>query len=396
MFGKVLEARVPVPGKLARFSYRIGDVRVCREAWCVTIGLYARNTRVRKYETMVRRGVRCLVPRKRKLMQDTRTNDAKAFMRSFILVHSQFSPVTSTAHVDFPGMDALVKAYETSTETPLAPSYIKKLWKQVITEKIYDKTTGGFFTASVRRRSAPGFSACDTCELAIMAQMTAKTVLDKAKAQRAYRLHLLGVSKDRIEGCRIQRHCRTSGGKSLGFSMDGMDMAKTQCPSTQSQAKTLGRLYRIKQKLTGVQVYGTPGLLLFRSLPDVGSGANLTSTIICRLFSLGLGNQAEEMFVQWDGSSDNIAYTNIWFLVWLLVSAERSGWPLRRVNLLRYVVGHTHNRLDAMFAQLSKNLFGNHSRGASRRDVLSLSEFKGVCDQVFGWVRVWVAIVWLG
>ena len=102
------------------------------------------------------------------------------------------------------------------------------------------------------------------------------------------------------------------------------------------------------------------------------------------------------MYIQWDGSSDNVAYINVWFLVWLLVSAERSGWPLRRVNLLRYVVGHTHNRLDAMFAQLSKNLYGNHSRGASRRDVLSLSEFKGVCDQVFGWVRVRVAIIWLG
>ena len=287
-----------------------------------------------------------------------------------------------TAHVDFAGLDALVEAYEASTIKPLARSYLRSLWPQVLKEKIYDQVTGGEFTASVRRRSAPGFKACDRCELGILAQMMARTVEAKARAQRVYRKHLRGVGKDRDEACRIQRKCCTSAGESLGFSIDGMDMAKTQLPSTQSQAKTLGRLYRIKQKITGVQVYGTTGLLLFRSLPDVATGANLTSTIICRLFSLGLADRAEEMYVQWDGSSDNVAYTNVWFLVWLLVSAERAGWPLRRVYLLRFLVGHTHNRLDAMFAQLSKSLYGNHSRGASRRDVLSLSEFRSVCEQV--------------
>ena len=89
------------------------------------------------------------------------------------------------------------------------------------------------------------------------------------------------------------------------------------------------------------------------------------------------------MYIQWDGSSDNVNYTNIFFLVWLLVSAERAGWPLRQVYLLRFVVGHTHNRLDSMFAQLSKALYGNHSRGASRRDVLSFSEFKTLCEKVY-------------
>ena len=211
----------------------------------------------------------------------------------------------------------------------------------------------------------------------------ARTMEAKAAAQRNYRDHLTSVGLDRDESYRIQRKCRTSGGTSLGFSIDGMDMAKTQVPVCASQAKTLQKLYRIKQKVTGVDVYGAPGLLLFRTLADVPTGANLTSTIIARLFSLGLADHAEEMYIQWDGSSDNVNYTNIFFLVWLLVSAERAGWPLRRVYLLRFVVGHTHNRLDSMFAQLSKALYGNHSRGASRRDVLSFSEFKTLCEKVY-------------
>ena len=213
--------------------------------------------------------------------------------------------------------------------------------------------------------------------------MMARTPEEKAAAQRKYAAHLQSVGLDRDEAYRIQRLCRTSGGQSLGISMDAMDLNKTQLPVCHSQAKTLSKLYRIKQKLTGVEVYGTPGLLLFRTLADVPTGANLTSTIISRLVSLGLLDDAEEMYIQWDGSSDNVAYTNIFFLVWLLVSAEQSGWPLRRVYLLRFVVGHTHNRLDALFAQLSKALYGNHSRGASRRDVLSFSEFRSLCEQTY-------------
>ena len=389
LFKKVLDACVPVPGKLARFSYRIADVNVCTQAWCIAIGLYASNSRVRKYETMVRRGVRSLVPRKRKRSPDNRTNDAKAFIRQYILVHAQFSPVTMTAYVDFAGLDALWQAYKASTMgTPLKESYLKRLWPVVLAEDIYDPKTGAKFTACVRRRSARGFSACDTCEMGLMGQMMARSVEAKAEAQRIYRDHLRGVGLDRDESFRIQRHCRTSGGESLGFSIDGMDMAKTQLPVCQSQAKTISKLYRIKQKVTGVDVYGSPGLLLFRTLPDVPTGANLTSTIISRIFSLGLADNATQMYIQWDGSSDNVAYTNIWFFVWLLVSAEREGWPLRHVYLLRFVVGHTHNRLDAMFSQLSKALFGNHSRGASRRDVLSLSEFRTMCEKVFWYMYV--------
>ena len=110
--------------------------------------------------------------------------------------------------------------------------------------------------------------------------MMARTPEEKAAAQRKYAEHLQSVGLDRDESYRIQRLCRTSGGQSLGISMDAMDLNKTQLPVCHSQAKTLSKLYRIKQKLTGVEVYGTPGLLLFRTLADVPTGANLTSTIL--------------------------------------------------------------------------------------------------------------------
>ena len=78
------------------------------------------------------------MPVKRKLNPATRTNDAKAFIRRYILIHSQFSPNTPTAHVDFAGHEALYEAYAKSTVDPLLPSYVKRLWPVVLSEKIYD------------------------------------------------------------------------------------------------------------------------------------------------------------------------------------------------------------------------------------------------------------------
>ena len=87
---------------------------------------------------MVRRGVRSLLPTKRKLRPAARTDDAKAFMRRYVVVHSQFSPSTTTAHVDFEGHEALYAAYARTTMDPLSKSYFASLWPAVLAEKICD------------------------------------------------------------------------------------------------------------------------------------------------------------------------------------------------------------------------------------------------------------------
>ena len=138
LFKKTLDACVPVPGKKAKFAYLVCGAHVCTQAFCIALGLHPTNGRVRHYQTMVRRGVRSLVPVKRKLNPATRTNDAKAFIRRYILIHSQFPPNTPTAHVDFAGHEALYEAYAKSTVDPLLPSYVKTLWPVVLSEKIYD------------------------------------------------------------------------------------------------------------------------------------------------------------------------------------------------------------------------------------------------------------------
>ena len=124
-------------------------------------------------------------------------------------------------------------------------------------------------------------------------------------------------------------------------------------------------LYRIKNKITGVEFFSDRKILLFRTLPDITTGANLTLTIMTRIFNLGYLDEAKECYINWDGSHDNVNYTCIYTLMHFLLCAEREGWPLRKFVVLRLQVGHTHILLDAAWALLSKLLYGVKSRGTS-------------------------------
>ena len=103
-----------------------------------------------------------------------------------------------------------------------------------------------------------------------------------------------------------------------------------------------------------------------------------------RLFNLGYFDQAQKVYVNWDGSHDNIAYTALYSLVHFLLCAEKAGWPLRKFVVLRLPVGHTHVLLDAAFGLLSQYIYGKFSRGDARRDVLDWQQLHQCCKNAFG------------
>ena len=125
-------------------------------------------------------------------------------------------------------------------------------------------------------------------------------------------------------------------------------------------------------------MFADNSLLLFRTLPDVSTGGNLTMSILVRLVCLGYMDNATDVYINFDGAGDNVCYTVIYSLVHLLLCASKCGWPLRRFHLLRFKVGHTHNQLDATFGVLSRYVYGKHSRGCAARDLLSFSGFEKV------------------
>ena len=147
----------------------------------------------------------------------------------------------------------------------------------------------------------------------------------------------------------------------------------------------LAGLSRVKNKVTGVEFWDKErSLFLYRTLPNIKTGGNLTMTIIADLFNKRMFDEAEELYINWDGSADNVNYTCVFAFVHLLLCAEQEGWPLRSIVVLRFLVGHTHNHLDATFGKASQETYGTHSRGDSRRDILDFEQlhefFEGCFD----------------
>ena len=125
----------------------------------------------------------------------------------------------------------------------------------------------------------------------------------------------------------------------VGLCIDAVDKNKFGIPTADNPAKCLKGIHRVKQKLTGVQFFGTEKLLLYQTLPDVPTGGNLTLTILADLFKRGYFDKATDIVINFDGASDNICYKVLFGLALLLHVAKKNGWPLRRIHILRFKVG---------------------------------------------------------
>ena len=145
------------------------------------------------------------------------------------------------------------------------------------------------------------------------------------------------IKADREELARIARLCKVDY-HHVGWMQDAMDKNKLGLPTTVSQAKCLGKMHRIKSKLTGCQLFKDDKLVLFRTLPDVPTGGNLTMTIVAHMFNREDVRQATDVYINVDGASDNICYHFIYGLAHLLRCAVRAGWPLRTIHFLRFKV----------------------------------------------------------
>ena len=105
---------------------------------------------------------------------------------------------------------------------------------------------------------------------------------------------------------------------------------------------------------------------------------------VCRIFNLGYLDEAEKVYINWDGAGDNVNYTVVYALIHFLLCAEAQGWPLRTFVILRLPVGHTHVLLDSAWSLLSRLIYGIRSRGDARRDVLDWNQLQKCCELVYG------------
>ena len=187
----------------------------------------------------------------------------------------------------------------------------------------------------MRKSKARGFAKCDTCE-GLQADIAAAQTHEETEIfLRKLREHHQSVKYDRIELARIARLCK-SDSRHMGFMIDAVE--KFQLPTTERNSKSLHKLKRLIQKITGVQWFHDDTVHLFNTLPDVPTGGNLTMTIIAEIFKMKRVQRATHLYINFDGASDNICYHVFYGLAFLLRSAHQAGWPLQCIHILRFKV----------------------------------------------------------
>lgn len=243
--------------------------------------------------------------------------------------------------MEYHGLKPLYKQYACdavlTNVKKLSQSSFYKIWMQVMSKGVVDPDTGERHLTYVRKNSAMGFSKCDDCTTFEANIAAAKTRQARECAVRVLRAHQEDMSNDRIELARIVRKCKTDK-RHVGWIIDAVDRQKFGIVTSERESKSMSKLGKIIQKITGAQSFKDDTVKLFSTLPDVPTGGNLTLSIICELLKTEEAQQATDLYFNVDGASDNICYHVVYGLAWLLHCAKKSGWPLQRIHLLRFQV----------------------------------------------------------
>lgn len=266
------------------FDYHVGPVPVCRDAYMQVVGLPVRNSRFLGYETMIRQGINALpLYEPRPKMSGSMQELCRTYIHAYVMVHADKSPTKPILLLTKQSIVDVFNSYREWFQNVrcVEKSTFKKLWYQQLKEPVADPITGDMYEILVRRRRAVGFKTCDVCSSLRFAIMMALVKKARDEAKKKYLAHIRKVKACR-EGLNKAR-VECNGITIVGCSVDGADQGKFGTPTTKSTAKVLGGLHRIKNKITGVEFFsGHRKLLIFRTLPNITTGANLTLTIFSR------------------------------------------------------------------------------------------------------------------
>ena len=186
-----------------QFLYHVGPIRVCRDAFCVTLGLSPDSSRVKKYETQVRQGKDEWEAHTREVSTVGKTKQvfARCFLMAFIMVNSEKSPCKKLLVLEPTDQAELFKEYDTyfGGVDLCAPRTLGKLWYQQLKLPVPDPVANVFYEVKMRKRAKCGFKRCDKCcELQFLVY-AANGKMAKLEARENFKKHLKAVKLDRQE-----------------------------------------------------------------------------------------------------------------------------------------------------------------------------------------------------
>ena len=216
-------------------------------------------------------------------------------------------------------------------------------------------------------KSVSMFTKCSVCEyLRLLVDQTPRDqALLRQTLQTRLGDHFAFQAAQRLAHGRLEEECDQSGGKKWMMLIDKMDQNKTICPTIWSQLATRLWQDRDKRLVTGLIGSMWFGTRRFRqhvrtTWDDCEHGSEMQSSAIlenlCDAASEE-GHLPESFTIGADNTTKEIKnqYT-MWFFVWLLCALSET--PLRSICVVFLLVGHTHNKLDRVFARISLGLRG--------------------------------------
>ena len=136
----------------------------------------------------------------------------------------------------------------------LKRSFFYRVWLRVMKEGVVNPQTGVYCKCYVRKNHAEGFSKCNECDYLAKQIALARTPEEKEAFRSKLKQHQTIVKEDRMEMARIARLCKVDE-RHVGFMVDAVDKQKFQIPTTERDTKSIKKLKRVIQKITGAQWY---------------------------------------------------------------------------------------------------------------------------------------------
>lgn len=262
----------------------------------------------------------------------------RAWMRTHIKKMADFNPVKLTASLDPDPIELRHTLYKidwsrrpagSKSGEALLFTRFCQLWKEVCGVGYVED--GETYTIKIRPPRS-GFT-CDICQKLMAKKRKASTQSEKDSISHQIRQHLQQAREAREAYADIILLAQMNP-QIASWAIDAADQAKHHCPKLSFLCRELSKIKKIVQQFIGVLDHRM-GYALFRRLPYVPKGANLTLTLIIDMIRRGHLRGKSQVYIQWDGASENVAKTNLRFFIWLLLACEDQGLDLDTITVGR-------------------------------------------------------------
>ena len=388
-----------------RLEYKLEGVPMCKEAWHHLAGWNNMAGKVRKqiprralqFEARIRSGKEARVAtkgedKKPSSAAGNNTDLCRRWCHDYLNQVSCTVPAveggTRSGTMYYSKMGAGFEYFQYVDDYPeerrLHRSGFNRVWRWYLDNGWTCESTNAHYDLEVRTIRARGFKKCGPCE-DMEEELRVATRERKPKAVRNQ------IRARKREHLKETRGCRQKYGDHIHESltiegtgsaaMDGAAQKLHRLPITASDHARVQSMEKLQLKITGVLMHGghSKGYYAIVTPPWVKTGANLTCTIVMLLVVWGALRNMKKWYLQVDGASDNIAYTVLYFMTWLLLMAQAGVYGdslvLESVVLSRLPVGHTHIDIDQVFSILARYLWGSKSDIRRAHDIHTLEAF---------------------